>query len=130
MKIILGGRASQKTAKLIQESAETGRRIFTFNEYAARGIYEQATSMGYDIPVPLTPQKLAQIYKNQEENRDVYYEIMRNGVLVDDLECTLNTLLGGIEAHTATYRCANAPLMVIDSGGDMKIFPKKETEES
>lgn len=32
MKIILGGRASGKTTKLIQESAETGRRILTHNK--------------------------------------------------------------------------------------------------
>ena len=54
MKIILGGRASGKTTKLIQESAETGRRILTHNKEAAREIWWQAQSLGYDIPIPLT----------------------------------------------------------------------------
>ena len=42
MKIIVGGRASGKTTKLIKESAETGYRIVTSNTGAARAIYMQA----------------------------------------------------------------------------------------
>lgn len=107
MKIILGGRASGKTTKLIQESAETGRRILTHNKEAARGIWWQAQSLGYDIPIPLTVMDL---------KPGTRAEIKKQGILIDDIETTLSALCGAT-VHTATYKCEDTPLITIDSQG-------------
>lgn len=82
MKIILGGRASRKTTKLIQESAETGYRIVTFSHDAAREIYMQAKDMGYDILRPISAMEY--VLKPNSFEQD--------GILIDDLENTLGAL--------------------------------------
>lgn len=119
MKIILGGRASGKTTKLIQESAETGRRILTHNKEAARGIWWQAQSLGYDIPIPLTVMDL---------KPGTRAEIKKQGILIDDLETTLSALCGGT-IHSVSFCCADTPLITIDSQGNMKMFYKGEVNE-
>lgn len=100
MKIILGGRASRKTTKLIQESAETGRRILTHNKETAREIWWQAQSLGYDIPIPLSVMDLQRI--------ETKAEIKKQGILIDDLETTLSALCGGT-IHSVSFCCADAP---------------------
>lgn len=117
MKIILGGRASRKTTKLIHESAETGRRILTHNKETAREIWWQAQSLGYDIPIPLSVMDLQRI--------ETKAEIKKQGILIDDLETTLSALCG-CTIHSATFCCADAPLITIDSQGNMKMFYKGE----
>lgn len=117
MKIILGGRASRKTTKLIQESAESGRRILTHNKEAAREIWWQAQSLGYDIPIPLSVMDLQRI--------ETKAEIKKQGILIDDLETTLSALCGGT-IHSASFCCSDAPLITIDSQGNMKMFYKGE----
>lgn len=119
MKIILGGRASGKTTKLIQESAETGRRILTHNKELAREIWWQAQSLGYDIPIPLTVMDL---------KPGTRAEIKKQGILIDDIETTLSALCGAT-VHTATYKCEDVPLITIDSQGNMKMFYKGEVNE-
>ena len=119
MKIILGGRASRKTTKLIQESAETGRRILTHNKETAREIWWQAQSLGYDIPIPLTVMDL---------KPGTRAEIKKQGILIDDIETTLSALCGAT-VHTATYKCEDTPLITIDSQGNMKMFYKGEVNE-
>lgn len=119
MKIILGGRASRKTTKLIQESAETGCRILTHNKQSASEIYWQAKDLGYDIPTPLTVMDLG------PETRA---KIKKQGILIDDLETTLSALCGAT-VHTATYKCEDTPLITIDSQGNMKMFYKGEVNE-
>lgn len=121
MKIILGGRASRKTTKLIQESAKTGCRILTFNKESARGIYDQAMSLRYDIPVPLTVKDLKQLSDYSEEKA----EIKRRGIIIDELEATLSALCGA-PVHSATFCCADMPLIIMDSQGNMKMFSKGE----
>lgn len=116
MKIILGGRASRKTTKLIQESAETGRRILTHNKESARGICWQAQSLGYDIPTPLSVMDL------KPETRA---EIKKQGILIDDIETTLSALCG-CTVHSVCFCCENTPLIAIDSQGNMKMFCKRE----
>lgn len=118
MKIILGGRASGKTTKLIQESAETGRRILTYNKETAREIWWQAQSLGYDIPIPLTVMDL---------KPGTRAEIKKQGILIDDIETTLRALCGAT-VHTATYKCEGTPLITIDSQGNMKMFYKGGNE--
>lgn len=120
MKIILGGRASGKTTKLIQESAETGRRILTHNKQSAREIWWQAQSLGYDIPIPLSVMDLQRI--------ETKAEIKKQGILIDDIETTLSALCGAT-VHTATYQCEDTPLIAIDSQGNMKMFYKGEVNE-
>ena len=117
MKIILGGRASRKTTKLIQESAETGRRILTHNKDTAKEIWWQAQSLGYDIPIPLSVMDLQRI--------ETKAEIKKQGILIDDLETTLSALCGGT-IHSVSFCCADAPLITIDSQGNMKMFYKGE----
>lgn len=113
MKIIVGGRASGKTTKLIQESAETGCRILTFNKEAAKEIFWQAQSLGYDIPLPLSVKDLERI--------DLHPEIKEQGIIIDNLEPILSALCG-CTVHSATYGCENAPLMEITTRGGMKVF--------
>lgn len=120
MKIILGGRASRKTTKLIQESAETGCRILTHKKETAREIWWQAQSLGYDIPIPLSVMDLQRI--------ETKAEIKKQGILIDDLETTLSALCGGT-IHSATFCCADTPLITIDSEGNMKMFCKGENED-
>lgn len=120
MKIILGGRASRKTTKLIQESAETGRRILTHNKETAREIWWQAQSLGYDIPIPLSVMDLQRI--------ETKAEIKKQGILIDDLETTLSALCGGT-IHSVSFCCADTPLITIDSQGNMKMFYKGEVNE-
>lgn len=120
MKIILGGRASRKTTKLIQESAETGRRILTHNKETAREIWWQAQSLGYDIPIPLSVMDLQRI--------ETRAKIKKQGILIDDIETTLSALCGAT-VHTATYKCENTPLITIDSQGNMKMFCQGENED-
>lgn len=117
MKIILGGRASRKTTKLIQESAETGRRILTHNKVTAKEIWWQAQSLGYDIPIPLSVMDLQRI--------ETKAEIKKQGILIDDLETTLSALCG-CTIHSVSFCCADAPLITIDSQGNMKMFYKGE----
>lgn len=117
MKIILGGRASRKTTKLIHESAETGRRILTHNKETAREIWWQAQSLGYDIPIPLSVMDLQRI--------ETKAEIKKQGILIDDLETTLSALCGGT-IHSVSFCCADTPLITIDSQGNMKMFYKGE----
>jgi len=120
MKIIVGGRASGKTTRLIQESAETGRRILTFNEGAARCICWQAQNLGYDIPMPLSVKVWEQL-KVYPETKE---EIKKEGLIIDDLETTLSALCGAA-VHAATFCCENAPLIEIDTRGNMKMFYNK-----
>lgn len=117
MKIILGGRASRKTTELIQESAETGRRILTHNKDTAKEIWWQAQSLGYDIPTPLSVMDLQRI--------ETKAEIKKQGILIDDLETTLSALCG-CTIHSVSFCCADAPLITIDSQGNMKMFYKGE----
>lgn len=124
MKIILGGRASRKTTKLIQESAETGRRILTHNKESAREIFWQAQSLGYGIPTPLSVMDLQRIDLYPETKA----EIRKQGILIDNLETTLSAL-SGCTVHSATFCCADTPLITIDSEGNMKMFCKGENED-
>lgn len=121
MKIILGGRASRKTAKLIQESAKTGYRILTFNKESARGIYDHAMRLRYDIPVPLTVKDLKRLLDDSEEKA----EIKRRGIIIDELEATLSALCGA-PVHSVTFCCADMPLIIMDSQGNMEMFSKGE----
>lgn len=120
MKIIFGGRASRKTTKLIQESAETGCRILTHKKKTAREIWWQAQSLGYDIPIPLSVMDLQRI--------ETKAEIKKQGILIDDLETTLSALCGGT-IHSVSFCCADTPLITIDSQGNMKMFYKGEKDE-
>lgn len=124
MKIILGGRASRKTTKLIQESAETGRRILTYNKESASEIYWQAQSLGYDISTPLSVMDLKRINLYPETEA----EIKKQGIIIDNLETTLNALCG-CTVHSATFCCADTPLITIDSQGNMKMLLKGENED-
>lgn len=117
MKIIIGGRASGKTTKLIQESAETGRRILTHNKDTAKEIWWQAQSLGYDIPIPLSVMDLQRI--------ETKAEIKKQGVLIDDLETVLSALCSGT-IHSVSFCCTDTPLITIDSQGNMKMFYKGE----
>lgn len=120
MKIIVGGRASGKTTKLIQESAETGYRILTSDEETVREIFWQAESLGYDIPMPIS----VKVWEQLKEYSETKEEIKEQGVIIDDLETALS-LLCGTTVHTATFCCENAPLVEIDTRGNMKMFYNK-----
>lgn len=116
MKIIVGGRASGKTTKLIQESAETGYRIVTFNHDAAKEIYMQAKDLGYDILRPISAMEYVLAPNSFEQD----------GILVDDLENTLVTIWGQ-KIHTATFCSECMPLTEISTKGRQTKFIRGET---
>lgn len=109
MKIIVGGRASGKTTELIQESAETGYRIITFNCDAARQIYMQAKGMGYDILRPISAMEY--VLKPGSFEQD--------GILIDDLENTLGTIFKQ-KIHAATFCSECMPLTEISTKGALQ----------
>ena len=109
MKIIVGGRASGKTTKLIQESAETGYRIIAFNHDAARQIYMKAKDLGYDILRPISVMEYVLAPNSYEQD----------GVLIDDLENTLETLFKQ-KIHAATFCSEYMPLTGISTKGALQ----------
>lgn len=108
MKIIVGGRASGKTTKLIQESAETGYRIIAFSHDAAREIYMQAKDLGYDILRPISVMEYVLAPDSFEQD----------GVLIDDLENTLETLFKQ-KMHAATFCAERMPLCEVSTRGTL-----------
>ena len=91
--IITGGRGTGKTAMLIRHSAETGRYILVTNSTRARGIFEQAKTMGYEIPYPIT----VSAFKTGEHGGFVGSSIRRDGLLVDDMEDVIKSMFNDIE---------------------------------
>lgn len=108
MKIIVGGRASGKTTKLIKESAETGYRIIAFSKDAAKEIYMQAKDLGYDILRPISVKEYVLAPDSFEQD----------GVLIDDLENTLGALFKQ-KIHAATFCSENMPLSEISTKGTL-----------
>lgn len=106
MKIIVGGRASGKTTKLIKESAETGYRIVTSNEGAAKAIYMRAKDLGYDILRPISVMEYVLAPNSFEQD----------GILIDELENTLGALFKQ-KIHAATFCSENMPLLEISTKG-------------
>lgn len=109
MKIIVGGRASGKTTKLIKESAETGYRIIAFSKDAAKEIYMQAKNLGYDILRPISVIEYVLAPPNSFE---------QDGILIDELENTLEALFKQ-KIHAATFCSENMPLSEISTKGTM-----------
>ena len=86
MKLIIGGRQSGKTTRLIEESSNTGKVIITMNEEHAKHIMRKANDMGVKIPQPVSVSKLQDLRGNRSA-RDL-------GVLIDEFEYVLYELLG------------------------------------
>lgn len=108
MKIIVGGRASGKTTKLIQESAETGYRIIAFSKDAAKEIYMQAKGLGYDILRPISVMEYVLAPDSFEQD----------GILIDDIENTLETLFKQ-KIHAATFRSERMSLCEASTRGTL-----------
>ena len=106
MKIIVGGRASGKTTKLIQESAKTGYRIIAFSKDAAKEIYMQAKDLGYDILRPISVMEYVLAPNSFEQD----------GVLIDDIENTLGAIFKQ-KIHAATFCSERMPLLEISTRG-------------
>lgn len=85
-KIIIGGRCSGKTTKLIEQSAKEQIYILTSTIQRARHIFDKARDMGLVIPFPVTVQEFY-------HSRFVGSSIRRDGVLIDDADDVLREFL-------------------------------------
>ncbi len=92
---IIGERQSGKTTELIKRSAETGAVILASTRSQASCIYSQAKLFGYSsIPGPITVSDL--------ENADLCNVIREKGILIDELDYTLERLCKNIPVKAVT----------------------------
>lgn len=98
MKKDIGPRQNGKTSRLIRLSHETGLYIMAPNRMQAANIFQQAEKMGLEIHNPV-----AVIDYMQTRFAGSY--IRRQGLLIDDADAVLQTLMPEIEikAMTMTY---------------------------
>ena len=108
MNLIIGGKGTGKSAKLIQMSAETGRYILVCNRKRANMLVKQAESMGLYIPYPVT-------FEDFCESRFQGSFIQKDGFYIDDADDLLKRIFGGIQIHamTMTIDCLES------EGGDI-----------
>ena len=87
LKVILGGRRSGKTTKLIQLAAETGATMVVLHRRRCDQLKQMAKDMGIEIKTPITFGD----YMRPEFHRGREY----SGFVIDDLEILLD---GGCSA--------------------------------
>ena len=85
-KIIVQGRRTGKTTKVIEESAKTSKYILVPNQRMADIIFKQALDMGINIPFPVTIDEVL--------NKHVSSHVKRQGVIIDEGLILLETILG------------------------------------
>ena len=91
MKVITGGRGEGKTTKIIELCAKNFGYIVCADHRRSRYISDLATTMGLDIPFPIT-------FHDFVENR--YYDLGINEFLIDD-------------AHELIQYLSNVPVSAI-----------------
>lgn len=85
MKLIMNGRGTGKTTKLIHASEVTGIPIATYSKMNADYIKDMAENMGCNIPEPTTYHELA--------NNHHLGSTMYKNVLADDIDAILQKAL-------------------------------------
>ena len=93
--IIIGERCSGKTTELIKRSHETGSYIVVANKVMATCIFQNALSMGLQIPFPITIRE----YLSSGSYR-------HNSVLIDEFDLVLHAIFdfNNVDAITLTKR--------------------------
>lgn len=94
--IIIKERGTGKTTELIKRAAKDGIYILTANQTMAGCIAELARRMGLHIPFPITVEE----YLKGNNFRGSC--ICRDGLLIDDADLVLQTLLSGIPIRAVT----------------------------
>lgn len=94
--IIIKERGTGKTTELIKRAAKDGLYILTDTKRSAEYIVDMAHRMGMHIPFPITVDEYLKGNKFQGSC------IRRDGVLIDDAELVLQTLLSGIPIRAVT----------------------------
>lgn len=96
--IIMGGRRQGKTEQLIRHSAETGIYILVTDRPRAHQIVQQAVQLGItNLPFPVTVEDFY-----HSPNKFAGSSILKQGLLVDDMDEVLAALLQPIEIKAAT----------------------------
>lgn len=85
-KIIVQGRRTGKTTKVIEESAKTSKYILVPNRVMAKHIFKQALDMGVVIPFPVTIDEVL--------NKHVSHRAKETGFIIDEGLMLLETILG------------------------------------
>lgn len=94
MKVIYDERQSGKTTKLIQECAKDRYSLIVVpNRFMCRCVFEQAKSLGYDIPFPITFRE----FLNGE-----FCEKHIENFYIDELPTCLAKLAKGVPIKTVT----------------------------
>ena len=93
MKIFNMPRQSGKTTQAIRESNRTGKVIVTSNYESVNQIKRMAERMQLEIPDPICYQDMKPKPGRCRINRPV-------GYIIDDFDCILNRLTGGVPVET------------------------------
>lgn len=96
---IIGERRSGKTTELIERSIVTGAPILAPSRCACQYILTAAKELGYEnLPKPITITNITKYNNNMRSIKD----ILEHGILIDELDITLQNLFGGIEVKAVT----------------------------
>ena len=105
MEILKGERGSGKTLELIRISHYTKQIIVCHTRVMKEIIKEMAIDFEYDIPEPILINDL-EFEKSKDVNR------FKNGILIDEIDLTLNRLLGlSVSCVTTSSKVRNIPLV-------------------
>ena len=103
MNLIIGGRSSGKTSKLIKESARKQIPILVKDHKRADILTHQAIGMEiYNMPKPIT------IYQYFHNRYDIP-KVDKVGMFIDDLDDIVSYMFNSTTIHAATWtRCEEA----------------------
>ena len=93
MNKIIKGRRQGKTTELIKRSAETRTYILVANRQRVEQVFEQAQSMGLNIPYPVTV---------EEYMRSGFRGSFINSILIDDADDVLSQVFSNVRIETIT----------------------------
>ena len=114
---IIGKRQSGKTTELIKRSAETGAIIVAATMIQADAIYYEATTMGFDIPRPISIRVLQNIISGQRKPY-TYNELKTKGLLVDELQLLFRQLFNSIPVNAVTVTNYQDKIITLPGGID------------
>lgn len=93
MNKIIKGRRQGKTTELIKRSAETRTYILVANRQRVEQVFNQAQSMGLNIPYPVTV---------EEYMRSGFRGSFINSILIDDADDVLSQVFSNVRIETLT----------------------------
>ena len=103
--IIIGGRGSGKSARLVMRSAMSGTYILTTSDVRAQHLLDLAKEMGVTIPNPVTVRDWVKGDKFVESS------IQRDGLYIDDLDDVVESLFWPIPIKVVTITEHNGQML-------------------